>query len=105
MKLKKDNHLRINGEELAAELGYKSTLDMLDALGKMRRMKPALLKKEKLSDLTEIEIDDSLTPEERALSLLRQTHNPYFYRYEGMIVTISDSEKAALDGFLANCIF
>ena len=27
MKLKKDNHLRINGEELATELGYKSTLD------------------------------------------------------------------------------
>ena len=76
MKLKKDNHLRINGEELAAELGYKSTLDMLDALGKMRRMKPAFLKKEKLSDLAEIEIDDSLTQEERALSLLRQTHNP-----------------------------
>ena len=95
MKLKKDNHLRINGEELAAELGYRSTLDMLDALGKMRRMKPAFLKKEKLSDLTE----------ERSLSLLRQTHNPYFYRYEGMIVTISDSEKAALDDFLTNCIF
>ena len=105
MKLKKDNHLRINGEELAAELGYKSTLDMLDALGKMRRMKPAFLKKEKLSDLVGIEIDDSLTQEERALSLLRQTHNPYFYRYEGMIVTISDSEKAALDNFLTNCIF
>ena len=105
MKLKKDNHLRINGEELAAELGYKSELDMREALEKMRRMKPAFLKKEKLAELTEIEIDDSLTPEERALSLLRQTHNPYFYRYEGMIVTISDSEKAVLDDFIANCIF
>ena len=105
MKLKKDNHLRINGEELAAELGYKSALDMLEALARMRRMKPVFLKKEKLSDLTEIEIDDSLTPEERALSLLRQTKNPYFYRYNGMIVTISDSEKVALDDFIANCIF
>ena len=54
MKLKKDNHLRINGEELAAELGYKNTLDMLDSLGKMRRMKPAFLKKEKLSGKRQI---------------------------------------------------
>ena len=105
MKLKNDNHLRINGEELAKELGYRSGLDMREALDKMRRMKPVFLKMEDLSDLTEIEIDDSLTNEERALSLLRQTRNPYFYRYEGMIVTISDSERELLDSFLSNCLF
>ncbi len=105
MKLKKDNHLRIDGENLASELGYKSALDMRVALSKMQRMKPAFLNREELTDLTEIEIDESLTPEERALSLLRQTRNPYFYRYEGMIVTISDSERIVLDDFIANCIF
>ena len=105
MKLKNDNHLRINGEELAKELGYRSGIDMREALDKMRRMKPVFLKMEDLSDLTEIEIDDSLTNEERALSLLRQTRNPYYYRYEGMIVTISDSERELLDSFLSNCLF
>ena len=105
MKLKNDNHLRINGEELAKELGYRSGMDMREALDKMRRMKPVFLKMEDLSDLTEIEIDDSLTNEERALSLLRQTRNPYYYRYEGMIVTISDSERELLDSFLSNCLF
>ena len=105
MKLKNDNHLRINGEELAKELGYRSGLDMREALDKMRRMKPIFLNMAELSDLTEIEIDDSLTDEERALSLLRQTKNPYFYRYEGMIVTISDAEKELLDSFLANCLY
>ena len=105
MKLKNDNHLRINGEELAKELGYRSGLDMREALDKMRRMKPIFLNMAELSDLTEIEIDDSLTDEERALSLLRQTKNPYFYRYEGMIVTISDAEKEMLDSFLSNCLF
>ena len=105
MKLTNDNHLRINGDELAKELGYQNGLEMREALARMRRMKPNFLKMEELDDLTEIEIDDSLTPEERSLSLLRQTHNPYFYRYEGMIVTISDSEKAALDDFITNCIF
>ena len=105
MKLKNDNHLRINGEELAKELGYRSGMDMREALDKMRRMKPVFLKMEDLSDLTEIEIDDSLTNEERALSLLRQTRNPYYYRYEGMIVTISDSEREFLDSFLSNCLF
>lgn len=105
MKLKNDNHLRINGEELAKELGYRSGMDMREALDKMRRMKPVFLKMEDLSDLTEIEIDDSLTNEERALSLLRQTRNPYYYRYEGLIVTISDSERELLDSFLSNCLF
>ena len=105
MKLKNDNHLRINGEELAKELGYRNGMDMREALDKMRRMKPVFLKMEDLSDLTEIEIDDSLTNEERALSLLRQTRNPYYYRYEGMIVTISDSERELLDSFLSNCLF
>lgn len=105
MKLKNDNHLKINGEELAKELGYRSGLDMREALDKMRRMKPVFLNMTELSDLTEIEIDDSLTDEERALSLLRQTKNPYFYRYEGMIVTISDAEKELLDSFLSNCLF
>ena len=105
MKLKNDNHLRINGEELAKELGYRSGLDMREALDKMRRMKPIFLNMAELSDLTEIEIDDSLTDEERALSLLRQSKNPYFYRYEGMIVTISDKEKELLDSFLSNCLY
>ena len=105
MKLKNDNHLRINGEELAKELGYRSGLDMREALDKMRRMKPVFLNMTELSDLTEIEIDDSLTDEERALSLLRQTKNPYFYRYEGMIVTISDREKELLDSFLSKCLY
>ena len=105
MKLKNDNHLRINGEELAKELGYRSGLDMREALDKMRRMKPVFLNMTELSDLTEIEIDDSLTDEERALSLLRQTKNPYFYRYAGMIVTISDKEKELLDSFLSNCLY
>ena len=105
MKLKNDNHLKINGEELAKELGYRSGLDMREALDKMRRMKPVFLNMTELSDLTEIEIDDSLTDEERALSLLRQTKNPYFYRYEGMIVTISDKEKELLDSFLSNCLY
>ena len=105
MKLKNDNHLRINGEELAKELGYRSDLELRETLARMRRTKPHFLNIEDLDDLTEIEIDDSLTDEERALSLLRQTKNPYFYRYEGMIVTISDAEKELLDSFLANCLY
>ena len=105
MKLKNDNHLKINGEELAKELGYRNGLDMREALARMRQMKPVFLNMQDLSDLTEIEIDDSLTNEERALALLRQTKNPYFFRYEGMIVTISDAEKEMLDNFLSNCLY
>lgn len=105
MKLKNDNHLRINGEELAKELGYRSGLDMREALDKMRRMKPTFLNMTELSDLTEIEIDDSLTDEERALSLLRQTKNPYFFRHNGEIIALSEYEKRQLERFLQSCIF
>lgn len=105
MKLTNDNHLRINGDELAKELGYQNGLEMREALARMRRMKPNFLKMEELDDLTEIEIDDSLTDEERALALLRQTKNPYYYRYGGMIVTISDKGKEVLDSFLSSCLF
>ena len=103
MKLTNDNHLRINGDELAKELGYQNGLEMREALARMCRMKPNFLKMEELDNLTEI--DDSLTDEERALALLRQTKNPYYYRYGGMIVTISDKEKEVLDSFLSSCLF
>ena len=41
MKLTNDNHLRINGDELAKELGYQNGLEMREALARMRRMKPS----------------------------------------------------------------
>lgn len=105
MKMKNENHIRIDGDRLAEELGYSNLWDMRQALSHMSRMEPGELVEEELSDLTDIEIDDSLTVEERALSLLRQTKNPYYYRYGGMIVTISDAERDALEKFLSNCLF
>ena len=105
MKIRNDNHLRINGDTLAAELGYKNFWEMKYILDRMSRMEPKDLVTEDLTDLTEIEIDDSLTAEEKALSLLTQTKNPYFYRYEGMIVTISETERRALEAFLSKCLF
>lgn len=105
MKLKNENHIRIDGDKLAAELGYHDLWEMRLALAKMSRMEPGELVLEELSDLTGIEIDDSLTVEERALSLLRQTKNPYFYRYGELIVTISKQEREALEEFLSTCLF
>ena len=51
------------------------------------------------------EKDVTLTEEQQALSLLRQTRNPYYYRYEGMIVTISDNGRKQLEHFLSECLF
>lgn len=105
MKMTNENHIRIDGEALAAELGYVDLIEMRVSLSKMSNMKLGELKMEELSDLTEIEIDETLTEEQQALSLLRQTRNPYYYRYEGMIVTISDRGKAQLEHFLSKCLF
>lgn len=105
MKMTNENHIRIDGEALAAELGYVDLIEMRVSLSKMSNMKLGELKMEELSDLTEIEIDETLTEELQVLSLLRQTRNPYYYRYEGMIVTISDRGKAQLEHFLSKCLF
>lgn len=105
MMMTTDNHIRIDGDDLAAELGYSNLHEMRQELKRMCQMAPVELIAEQLSDLNNIEIDDSLTVEERALSLLRQTHNPYFYRYEDMIVMISEEEKQALESFFENCLY
>ena len=105
MKMTNENHIMMDGDKLAAELGYSDLYELRQALARMGRMEPEELIPEELSDLTEIDIDESLTVEERALSLLRQTRNPYFYRYEDVIVTISQTEKEALQDFLANCLY
>ena len=105
MKMTNENHIRIDGEALAAELGYVDLIEMRVSLSKMSNMKLGELKMEELSDLTEIEIDETLTEDLQVLSLLRQTRNPYYYRYEGMIVTISDRGKAQLEHFLSKCLF
>ena len=52
-----------------------------------------------------IKIDDSLSIEERVLSLLRQTKNPYFYRYNGVVVKMSFAEKQTLEDCISNCMY
>lgn len=104
MKNTKHTTEGINGSDLAMELGYKDKADMREALDKMRRMKPSVLRNEALTELTDIVIDGSLNANKRILSLLRQTRNPYYYRYDGMIVALGEAEKAQLELFLARVL-
>lgn len=104
MNMMKRNHICISGNELAAELGYTDLDEMQQALRRMSRMKSEELSAWELSDLTEIEINGSLSVEEQIVSLLRQVKNPYFYRSEGMIVMIGNSEKQVLEDFVFNCL-
>ncbi|MSS13802.1 DUF6870 family protein [Porcincola intestinalis] len=105
MKMKNVDHIRINGDKLAGELGYGNLCEMRQVLERMSRMSPAELDRDELSDLTEIKVDDSLAAEEQALSLLRQTKNPYYYLYGDMIVMIGDEARDALEDFLCHCLF
>lgn len=105
MKNNKENMKRINGDEFAAEQGYADLREMREALEHMSRMEFADIDPEELSDLTDIEIDDSLPVEERVLSLLRQTKNPYFYRYNGVVVKMSFAEKQTLEDCISNCMY
>ena len=105
MKNNKENMKRINGDEFAAEQGYADLREMREALERMSRMEFAEIDPEELSELTDIEIDDSLPVEERVLSLLRQTKNPYFYRYNGIVVKMSFAEKQTLEDCITNCMY
>lgn len=104
MNMMETNHICMAGNELVAELGYADLDEMRHAFSRMSRMKPEELSAGELSDLTEIEINGSLSVEEQIVSLLRQVRNPYFYRSEGSIVMISDSEKQVLEDFVFNCL-
>lgn len=57
MKMTNENHIRIDGETLAAELGYDNLLEMRMELSRMSNMRPGELKPEDLTELTEIEVD------------------------------------------------
>lgn len=68
MKMTNENHIRIDGERLAAELGYDNLLEMRMELSRMSNMRPGELKPEDLTELTEIEVDETLTEEQQAVA-------------------------------------
>lgn len=105
MKNNNEKMTKINGDEFAAEQGYADLREMREALERMSHMEFADIDPEELSELTDIEIDDSLSIEERVLSLLRQTKNPYFYRYNGVVVKMSFAEKQTLEDCITNCMY
>lgn len=101
MRDNKTEMKKINGDDFAAEQGYANLQEMREALKKMSRMEFEEIIPETLTELTDIEIDDSLPVEERVLSLLRQTKNPYFYRYNGAVVKLSFAGRQTLEECIA----
>ena len=105
MKDNKTEIKKINGDEFALEQGYASLQEMREALGRMSRMTFADIVPEELAELTDIEIEDSLPVEERVISLLRQTKNPYFYRYHGVVVKMSFAGSQTMEECITNCMY
>lgn len=105
--MKNANHTerKINGDEFAKEQGYANLQEMRDELDRMSKMSFAEINPAELAELTEIELDDSLPVEDRVLSLLRQTKNPYFYRYNGAVIKMSFAEKQTLEDCITNCMY
>ena len=105
MKNTKYKAKRINGDEFAIELGYSDFRELQQAFEKMKRMTAKELMKADLTDITEIVIEDSLNSAEWVQSYLRQTKNPYFFRHNGEIISLSEYEKRQLERFLQFCFF
>ena len=105
MKNINQTELRIDGDAFAAEQGYANLQEMRDALDRMSKMSFAEIDPAELADLTEIELDDSQSVEERVLSLLRHTRNPYFFRYNGAVIKMSFAEKQTLEECITNCMY
>lgn len=102
----KDNHdmkVNINRDVFVGMAGYRSINEMEDALSRARSIDIGKVDSDGIAEFSDIRIDDSLPVEERIASLMRQTKNPYCFKYNGMIVKISFAGKKSLEDCLADC--
>ena len=56
------------------------------SIEEMKNVDVRTVDRESLVDINEIEIDDSLSPQERAEEFLRQIKNPYCFRVGDVVV-------------------
>ncbi len=91
---------QLDVEVVAKELGYRNVQDLYQALGRMREKSIEELRNEDLTDLCEIEIDESFPLTDQAVLLLKQTTNPFYYQYEGMIVKVNEPGLRVLNRIL-----
>ena len=85
--------------------GYDSLSELKAALDFMKSEDVQNVDPDSLSELDEIRIEESLTVEAKIVSLLRQTKNPYCFKYNGMIVKTSFAGKQSIEDCLAECFF
>ena len=63
----------------------------------MKNLDVRAVDRDSLVDITTIEIDNSLSPEERTKEYLRQVKNPYFFRVGDVVVhTIFSDDSVTL---------
>ena len=94
---------KLSVEEFVKRAGYSSIDEIKVAMQEMREMDIRDVDPEDLSEIGDIQIDNSATLEERVAALLQQTKNPYCFKYNGMIVKISFAGKTSLEECLVNC--
>ena len=95
----------VSGTDFAAKAGYKDLEDLKEALSMMQKEDILDVDPVELSELKTIRIDNSLPVEERVISLLKQTRNPYFFRYNGMVVKTSFAGKQSIEDCIVECFF
>lgn len=105
MKNNQSNETKINLNDVARELGYANAEELKEDL-KSKKSQPLLeADPEELTELKDVRINTALSVSERIVSLLRQTKNPYCYRYNGMIVKTSFAGKGTIEECLTSCFF
>ncbi len=52
------------------------------------------VKAENLVDIRDVEIDETLSKEERIYDYIRQIHNPYCYKYKDYIIKVSFADTS-----------
>ena len=92
-----------NDEEFVKAAGYSSIDELNTSLQKMRDMDIREVNPDELSDIGDINIDNTITVKDRIASLLQQTKNPYCFKYNGMVVKLSFSGRRSIDECLADC--
>ena len=78
-----------------------NSLDMSERIKRLRDIPIEEVDPDNLKELSDIRIDNTLPVEERIMSLIMQTGNPYVYKDGEVVVKVSFSEKGRT---LQSCI-
>ena len=81
----------------------KNIVDVMRHLEDLKHTDIRKVNPEELVDISEVVIDEDMSPKERAVDYIRQVKNPYCFKSNGIVVKVSFAGTRKLEECLASC--